>query len=281
MSLITVLIIHLFILLLFIIGLFVIIVKYRDIGALVAWLLLLGFYLILFFNEIQYSARMVGHAYNILSSDRYERYDNYMDMCETTLYHNASKPLIRLETDNGHIKLDKVKDYINYYREPVIFVSNYIGDPLEYLNVGLMGDKITLVARDMSQTKYGYLMEGLYNHKNYISLKLGKSNYDYLKNKVERHIRKHSIFVYPEEDKNRGGYELANFKTGIFKISHELGIPIVPIVWDHYQTNHSTITVKPHKITIGQQYKPNNYDNWNNLMMDVREWMNHSLSRMK
>lgn len=245
MSLLSVLLVHSIILLVFIIILFYIFMYVRKnedknqifLTYLLMLLLLFILYITVYYDEITYLFKIIYYISNCLVRSDYE---SFKFISYNTIKHVNKIHDIKVCND---IIIKDFQEINKFYKSPVIFVCNYVNDPLEYFNVGLL-DNIVLVARDFSQTKYGYMAESIFNDENYIPVKLGESNYDKLKKQIEKRIKTKSIYIYPEEVEGRGGYKIAKFKTGIFKISSELNIPIVPIVWDHFQTEYSCFSEK-------------------------------------
>lgn len=243
-----------------------------DITIIVIILGMIIVYLSVYWSEILYVIKFLWYGSNILV---WGNYHYFQSLSNSTLKHIC--PYTNIKVRNN-IPIKTFNEYVNFYPDPVIFVSNYVGDPLEYFNVGLMED-ITLVARDFNQTRYGYFASPLFNKSNFIPLRLGESNYEYLMKETNEHvnIRGKSVFVYPEEPEGRGKYKLVKFKTGIFNIATELDIPIVPIVWDHFHTSYGSVDIKPYKITFGEVFYPSNYSSSGDFMEDIHRWMSYTL----
>ena len=167
----------------------------------------------------------------------------------------------------------------------VIYVCNYPISTITYFTVGLLPDAslITLISKDKRKNKvYNTFLKPIYNEKNqnYIPVIKEESNYEKLVGLIQEHIKRQSICVFPELlNKRHGIYDLAEFRTGIFRIAHALGIPIVPVIFDHIPIDTiGYIKDKPFKVAIGPLVKPSSYKDVTPFVDDIRNWMQLKLS---
>ena len=87
-----------------------------------------------------------------------------------------------------------------------------------------INDIIPIYSQDVQYIKYFF--------KNSICRKKGKGNFDNIKEFIKKNIQKnHSIVCYVETIRCMQG-KVGRVRTGIFKISQELNIPITPVVID-------------------------------------------------
>jgi 1-acyl-sn-glycerol-3-phosphate acyltransferase len=129
---------------------------------------------------------------------------------------------------------------------------------------------------------YNTFIGPIYNdkNKNHIPVVNEESNYEKIVELIQKHIKRQSICVFPEViNKQHRGCDLAKFRTGIFKIAYALGIPIVPVIFDHIPINKiGYIKDKPFKIALGPLVKPSHYKDVTPFIDDIRNWMQLKLS---
>ncbi len=117
--------------------------------------------------------------------------------------------------------------------QPTIYIANYPSDLLEYLIPGLFASKTALVINNASIFIPIFMPDraivvDMENPDNYLKI------LENVKNKIKNGF---NIFSYVEKKyyKRKHKYHLTKFRTGMFRIAHELGIPITPVVATHFE----------------------------------------------
>lgn len=140
-----------------------------------------------------------------------------------------------------------------------IFICNYPECNLvEYFSQGLIPQNYALVVN--KKTKI--YTRSVYPKDRVIMLELddpNSDNYTKLKKEIKNKTDLgYNIFCYfdnkhvgnHEKEKKTWRYGLKGVRTGIFKISIELGIPIIPIVMDHLYINNGYIPPQKFRIKV-------------------------------
>lgn len=167
-----------------------------------------------------------------------------------------------------------------YDNHRVIYVVNYPANHFEYLLVGLFRAK--LIARKFSQVgilrKFSQLV---YNENNYVEVNKQGSNFDRIKDTIDN--SPNSIIAYVENQQYREDiYKLTPLRTGMFHISRDLNIPIVPIIIDHLKYSlDGRINNTTFNIYIGPQFLPDQFTSTSHYLNDISKWMADHLSLCK
>lgn len=162
----------------------------------------------------------------------------------------------------------------------VIYVLNYPANHFEYLLIGLF--KAKLIARKFSQAgPLKFFSQLIYNKDNYLEVNKNISNYNTIKEEIANYQK--SVIAYVENQRYREHiYKLTPLRTGMFHISHELNIPIIPIVIDHIKYSlDGRLSNKPLNIFIGPQFNPHTFSSVDQYLNTISQWMQHHLSLCK
>ena len=251
------LVLHLFLLIL---GLYLVI-RYPNPIIIILFLI----YLIVFLHTIILTSYMTAKAFHLIGTGNYSI---FQDMARA-LYHK----FLNVEYID-----DSRTDHLPHN---VIYVANYPADAIEYFSFGLF-DNIIVVAKDTKDVRWGGgLLSGIIFQKGkYIPVGSDESNYDQIKEQIRNHIKTKSIFVYPEIISTRRHiYELCPFRSGIFRISRELKIPIVPLVIDHIKYGQGGLIDRNQKlkIHIGKSY----FIQDDNSIKEIHSWMASKLQSLR
>lgn len=136
----------------------------------------------------------------------------------------------------------------NIPKTPTIYLSNYPCNYIEYLVHGLLGDKFCLVVHRGSI----HVLKHLYGENHLILVE--KGSFDKVQKKIEAKMKDgYSIFSYIERDyyTRKNGFELCEFRTGMFAIAKNINATITPICIDHIDHFFGVIENNKFRIKIG------------------------------
>jgi 1-acyl-sn-glycerol-3-phosphate acyltransferase len=157
---------------------------------------------------------------------------------------------------------------------PCIYIANHgMGSLDDILAMGtLTGDNISVVA---NRSPGGF--KGVEGGRKYMCvLPEGGGRFEAMKKIVEEEVVRggKSLVVYPENMKyKKDGRSLAPFRSGIFKICWEGGIPVVPLLieWPSLFPTIFTDTQKTLRVATGTPVYPNHFSTPEKFMKKARE----------
>ena len=131
-----------------------------------------------------------------------------------------------------------------------ILLVTYPTTILEYLSQFIFPIKISIVASQRSRS----LLKLVYEDENIITFNnLKRKQYELLKNKIKRHIKYSSIYVYVDDMSTRyHQFHVGKLRKGMFFIAKELGITITPVVIDGIISSYGNIHSQNFEIKIGK-----------------------------
>jgi len=147
---------------------------------------------------------------------------------------------------------------------PVLFCVNSPNEPLEYLYFSLVAARHSCPLSVMSKDRTGrtdYLnkfMDGIFDPKvNHISVRREGGSFEDVRKQLHQHViqNKRSVYFYPSGAQYKA-YQFEPFRTGVFKIAAEYGIPVVPLVFSHLNSLRNRAV----HICIGRELVSNQHE---------------------
>ena len=190
-------------------------------------------YLIVMFDQIIFSFRLITAGLKLMVNRSYADFISLSKL---------------IFTDFNYLEIDGKTP-----ETPVIFLSNYPDQAIEYLLFGLLGDKITVVSRDTKDLNSlnKFLLSPVFRKDNHIPVPEKGGSYQASLESIAEHIKTRSIFIHPEADPvNHQRHKLNPLRSGIFKIAEQLGVAVVPLIWSNLNPKS-----KKHYLFVGNQIK--------------------------
>lgn len=177
--------------------------------------------------------------------------------------------------------------------KPCIICSNYNSKPniVDFAANSLFPVKTVLI---INNPYLEILVSRFYEKDRYIRMEKEQNNFGTLKNKIKKFIDNgYYVFVYVERhvqrnnylnnvsiqhDVNKTTFSITDLRKGMFKIAHELRVPIIPVVISSIPFEYPFTTNINYEILLGDvQY----VDDVEKTMKDVLCFMKKNLRRMK
>lgn len=138
---------------------------------------------------------------------------------------------------------------------PTIIVANYIYDRLENTACIMIPKDMTIILGDILAYKVRL------NHivKDIIITKATDKNcgqYERIKQQIaEKYKQGMSIFAYVTKCIHKNGHYIGRLRSGLFRISQELKIPITPVAIDYIHDNYGIIPRQNFRICVGDTFQ--------------------------
>ena len=242
--------------------LLILIIKYRNTIAIIIFIV----YIIVYWRTILIAILLIGLLGKFILLNQFETRRNIRK-----LFNSDIKELF------SNILGLKIHGNMPNENDRVICVVNYPANHFEYLLIGLF--KAKLLARKFNQVgPLKFFSQLIYDKDNYVEVNKNVSNFDNIKYEIANYSK--LVIAYVENQRLRENiYTLTPLRTGIFHISQELNIPIVPIVIDHMKydsTGH--VNNKSFNIFIGPRFHPHDFSSVNEYLNIISQWMQSRLS---
>lgn len=176
-------------------------------------------------------------------------------------YYNIFNSLFRLK-----LNFKKLPD------KPSIIVCNYCSDRFENLALILIPKNVVVLIRDMviKISKLDKLLKWVIEIKN-------ENSYENTKREIVKHINEgRSVICYVTKDPHYGPNHIRGMRSGIFKISKELNIPITPVAIDYIDNDFGIIKYQNFCMEAGNTF--NVYD-VKETMFNTRIFFKNSIDK--
>ena len=158
--------------------------------------------------------------------------------------------------------------------KPSLIVCNYCTDRFENLAIVLIPKNIVILIRDIV-LKYSKLDKLL----KWVIVVKKEDSYENTKKEIMKHINEgRSVVSYITKDPYLGPTHIRGIRSGIFKISKELNIPITPIAIDYIDNNFGMIKYQNFNIKADDTF---NVENVKESMYKTKKFYKESMKAFK
>ena len=172
---------------------------------------------------------------------------------------------------------NKFRLHLNFNKlpqKPSLIVCNYCHDRFENLALILIPRNIVILIRDvvLKYTKLDKLIK-------WVIVIKKENNYESTKKEIQKHINEgRSVVSYVSKDPYFGPTHIRNIRSGIFKISKDLNIPITPLAIDYIDNNYGIINYQNFNMKTGNTFYVNDVKQ---SMTSVKKFFKNSLKSFK
>ena len=158
--------------------------------------------------------------------------------------------------------------------KPSLIVCNYCYDRLENFAAMLIPGNVVILIRDVV-LKYTKLDKVL----KWIIVVKKEDSYENTRKEIAKHINEgRSVLSYITKDPYFGPTDVRGIRSGIFKISKELNVPITPITLDYIDSNYGLIKYQNFTVKAGDTFF---VEDIKDAMTTVKKFFKSSLTNFK